>query len=92
MSLTGVDVGSREDIYRLIEELAREGVAILLISSDLKELLALCHRTLVVREAAVVGQLGPQASEHDIVAAATLEPSPGSSTPVNDIRVELMKP
>ena len=71
----GVDVGSREDIYRLIEELAREGVAILLISSDLKELLALCHRTLVVREAAVVAQLGPQASEHDIVAAATLEPS-----------------
>lgn len=71
----GVDVGSREDIYQLIEALAREGVAILLISSDLKELLALSHRTLVVREATVVAQLGPQASEHDIVAAATLEPS-----------------
>ena len=71
----GVDVGSREDIYLLIEALAREGVAILLISSDLKELLALSHRVLVVRNAMVVAELGPNASEHDIVAAAVLQRS-----------------
>ena len=71
----GVDVGSREDIYLLIEALAREGVAILLISSDLKELLALSHRVLVVRDAMVVAELGPNASEHDIVAAAVLQRS-----------------
>ena len=67
----GVDVGSREDIYRLIEALAQQNVAILLVASDLKELLALCHRVLVVRDAEVVAAFGPNASEHAIVAAAS---------------------
>ena len=70
----GVDVGAREDIYGLIETLGREGVAVLLISSDLKELLSMCHRVLVVRDAAVVAELPANASERDIVDAAVSQP------------------
>ena len=70
----GVDVSAREDIYGLIETLGREGVAVLLISSDLKELLSMCHRVLVVRNAAVVVELPANASERDIVDAAVSQP------------------
>jgi ABC-type sugar transport system ATPase subunit len=66
----GVDVGAREEIYRLMDTLSREGVSVVLISSDLKELLSLCHRILVVRDATVVAELPPTASEVDIVGAA----------------------
>jgi ABC-type sugar transport system ATPase subunit len=66
----GVDVGAREDIYNLIERLARDGVAIVLISSDLKELMALCDRVLVIRDARVVAQLPANATELEIVEAS----------------------
>lgn len=66
----GVDVRAREEIYALIDSLSREGVAIILISSDLKELLSLCHRLLVIRDARVVAELPPGASEADVVDAA----------------------
>jgi ABC-type sugar transport system ATPase subunit len=66
----GVDVGAREEIYALIESLARSGVAIVVVCSDLKELLGLAHRILVVREARVVAELPPNAQEHDIVEAS----------------------
>jgi ABC-type sugar transport system ATPase subunit len=66
----GVDVAAREEIYALIDTLSRQGVTIVLVSSDLKELLALCHRILVVRDAVVVAELPASASEHEIVEAA----------------------
>ncbi|HEY2558146.1 MAG TPA: sugar ABC transporter ATP-binding protein [Caldimonas sp.] len=66
----GVDVGAREEIYRVIESLAEAGVAVVVISSDLKELLALSHRVLVVRAARIVADLPPTAQERDIIEAA----------------------
>ena len=66
----GVDVGAREEIYRVIESLAAWGVAVVVISSDLKELLALSHRVLVVRSARVVADLPSTAQEQDIIEAA----------------------
>jgi ABC-type sugar transport system ATPase subunit len=66
----GVDVAAREEIYALLDQLSRDGVAIILISSDLKELLSLCHRILVIRDAAIVTELPTNASEADIVDAA----------------------
>ena len=66
----GVDIAAREEIYGLIDALACEGVTIVLISSDLKELSALSHRLLVVREATVVAELPAGAAEADIVDAA----------------------
>ncbi len=53
----GVDVGAKAEIHELIRSLAREGKAILLISSDMPELFALCHRLLVLREGRAVGEL-----------------------------------
>jgi ABC-type sugar transport system ATPase subunit len=72
----GVDVGAREEIYALIESLARSGVAIVVVCSDLKELLGLAHRILVVREARVVAELPPNAQEHDIVEASVPSAAP----------------
>ena len=55
----GVDIGARSEIYRVIAGLARRGVAVLLVSSDLEELLGLSHRVLVMRRGEVTGELGP---------------------------------
>ncbi len=53
----GVDVGAKDDIYRLIGELAGQGLACLLISSELSELVATCDRAVAVYEGHVVGEL-----------------------------------
>ena len=54
----------------------RSGVAIVVVCSDLKELLGLAHRILVVREARVVAELPPNAQEHDIVEASVPSAAP----------------
>ncbi len=53
----GVDVGARAEVYRLIRELAAGGLATLVISSDLPEILALSDRILVMREGEISGEL-----------------------------------
>ncbi|MET3615859.1 ribose transport system ATP-binding protein [Rhizobium aquaticum] len=53
----GVDVGAKSEIYRIIDELAREGIAIVMISSDLPEIIGIADRALVIREGRIVGQV-----------------------------------
>jgi len=53
----GIDIGAKAEAHRLVLELAGQGVAVLLISSDLPELLALSHRILVMHKGAIVGEL-----------------------------------
>ncbi|MGG7507251.1 sugar ABC transporter ATP-binding protein [Plantibacter sp. YIM 135249] len=53
----GVDVGARSEIYRIITELSASGMAVIMASSDLPEILSLSHRALVMREQTVVAQL-----------------------------------
>jgi ABC-type sugar transport system ATPase subunit len=53
----GVDVGSKADIYRILRDLAAGGMALLVISSDLPEVLALAHRIIVMCESRVAGEL-----------------------------------
>jgi ABC-type sugar transport system ATPase subunit len=68
----GVDVGAREEIHGILEELAAKGVAILLASSDLIEVLRLAHRVLVLRDGRVVGEIdGASATQEAIVQLAT---------------------
>ncbi len=68
----GVDVGAKAEIYRLIRAIAAEGVAVLMISSELPEVLGLSDRVLVMREGCLVGELdGPTAQEHEVMAMAT---------------------
>ena len=52
----GVDVGAKLAIYQLITSLAREGMAVLLISSELEEVLGLSHRVLVLRQGKIVAE------------------------------------
>ena len=68
----GVDIGARAEMYRLIRERAAGGVAFLLISSDLPELLGLAHRLLVVYKGRIAGELPrAQAEPHRILAMAS---------------------
>ncbi|MCB1486592.1 MAG: sugar ABC transporter ATP-binding protein [Bauldia sp.] len=53
----GIDVGAKADIHRLVAQLAEQGLGVLLISSDLPELLALSHRILVMHKGRIVGGL-----------------------------------
>jgi ABC-type sugar transport system ATPase subunit len=67
----GVDVGAKRDLYQLIVELAANGVAILLISNEMEEILGLAHRVLVMRAGRIVAELsGDQMTEEAIMAAA----------------------
>ena len=68
----GVDVGARQEIYRIIRELAAEGVAIVLVSSDLPEILSVCERVIVMHEGRITGELSAsQMTEANIMYRAT---------------------
>lgn len=67
----GVDVGAKAAIYELIQQAATQGTAVLVSSSDAKELASLCHRVLLVEQGQVVGELdGDGLTETALVHAA----------------------
>ena len=71
----GVDIGAKSEIYRLIDELARRGMAVLVISSELPEIVGVCDRVVVMREGLLVGEVGGASgltiTQENIVALAT---------------------
>jgi len=70
----GIDVGAKFEIYRMLGELAGKQKAIIFVSSDLKELMAVCDRIVVVSAGRIAGQFEPdQWSEEEIMAAAFSE-------------------
>lgn len=69
----GIDVNAKAGIYHLMRELAREGTAILMISSDLPEVIGAADRILVMRAGAIVSEFGPGPTEAQIMLAATGE-------------------
>lgn len=74
----GVDVGAKSEIYRLISDLAAEGMAILLISSELTELLGMCDRIAVMRQGTISGTLPRQNATPEAIMSLAL---PSSSSP-----------
>jgi rhamnose transport system ATP-binding protein len=74
----GVDVGAKAEIYRLVQELAQQGLAILLISSELPEILLLSHRILVMRQGVLAGELPAGAREEEVLALA-MPPGDGAN-------------
>jgi len=67
----GVDVGARMEIYRLIDELARKGLALIVISSDLLEIIGMCDRVMVMSQGRVAGFLEKsELSEENIMRLA----------------------
>jgi ribose transport system ATP-binding protein len=68
----GIDVGAKSEIYALMDELAQQGAAILMISSDLEEILGMSDRVLVMHESHLAGELARDAlSEEAIMHLAT---------------------
>jgi ribose transport system ATP-binding protein/rhamnose transport system ATP-binding protein len=68
----GVDVGARAEIYRLLRDLAARGVALLVVSSDLPEVLALADRVVVMADGRLAGEIpGSEATEEAILQLAT---------------------
>lgn len=63
----GIDVGAKVEIHRLLRELARSGIGIIVISSELPELLGLSDRVLVVREGQIAGELSADAMSEEAV-------------------------
>jgi ribose transport system ATP-binding protein len=54
----GIDIGAKSDIYRVIDKMAKENIAVVVISSELPELVGICDRVLVMREGKIAGQVG----------------------------------
>jgi ribose transport system ATP-binding protein len=68
----GVDVQAKSEIHRILRELARSGVGIVVISSELPELIGLCDRVLVVREGLINGEVeGDEITEENIIRLAS---------------------
>jgi ribose transport system ATP-binding protein len=68
----GIDVGAKQEIYELMEELAAEGVAILFVSSELEEVLGMSDRALVMHEGRLTGELQRcELSEEAVMRMAT---------------------
>jgi ribose transport system ATP-binding protein len=68
----GIDIGTKQQVYQFIAELARKGKAVIVISSEMQELLGICHRILVMRGGRIVGEVsGDTMTESDIVFYAT---------------------
>lgn len=64
----GIDIGAKEEIYKLMVELAREGKYILMVSSDMPELIAMCDRVIVMRQGRIMAELGrDQISEEAVL-------------------------
>jgi ABC-type sugar transport system ATPase subunit len=66
----GVDVGAKRGIYELIHTLAREGLAVLFISSEHEEILGLAHRVLVMRDGEIVAELDQDTMSEDAILRA----------------------
>jgi ABC-type sugar transport system ATPase subunit len=76
----GVDIGTKAEIYGLFDELVREGIAILVISSDLPEVLALADRVLIMRHGRLTGELTrSNATEEKVMHLAALGTSEASA-------------
>jgi len=67
----GIDVGSKSEIYKIINQLAKEGMSVLMVSSETPELLGTCDRILVVSGGKIVGEFDPKvATQADLMHAA----------------------
>ena len=95
----GVDVGARSEIYRIITEFAQAGMAVVMASSDMPEIIGLSHRAFVMRDGVFVGELDRAALDHPSVQESVFRmataldgpthvPDPAPSTPTADERPE----
>ncbi|QRM57781.1 sugar ABC transporter ATP-binding protein [Sinorhizobium sp. BG8] len=68
----GIDVGAKAEIHRLLRELALSGIGVVVISSEMPELIGLCDRALVVREGRIAGEIsGDEMTEESVIRLAS---------------------
>jgi ribose transport system ATP-binding protein len=69
----GIDVGAKSEVYKLMNNLAREGKSIIMISSELPEILRMSHRVIVMCEGRITGELDAgEATQEKIMQLATI--------------------
>jgi ribose transport system ATP-binding protein len=74
----GIDVGAKAEVQALVDELADDGLAVLLISSDTEELIEGSDRVVVLKDGAVVRELtGDAVTEHELMRAIAAVPTGG---------------
>jgi ABC-type sugar transport system ATPase subunit len=69
----GIDVGAKTEIYQLMEALLRQGIAIIMISSELPEILALSDRILVLSKGRITGSFTRQEADQEKIMAAAVQ-------------------
>jgi ribose transport system ATP-binding protein len=80
----GIDVGAKEEIYTLLDELAAQGKSIIMISSELPEVLRMSHRIAVMSEGRITGELtADEATQERVMHLATLRPGEPGDHPGN---------
>lgn len=73
-----MDVGAKAEIYNVIQDLAGQGLGIVVVSSYMPELLGICDRVIVVREGSIAGELAArEATEEDVLRLASPAGSDG---------------
>ena len=63
----GIDVGAKSEVYRILRDIAKEGIGILMVSSELPELLALCDRILVMHEGRLTGERSREEASEELI-------------------------
>ena len=66
----GIDVGAKEEIYLLINELAASGLAVVVISSELPEVIGICDRIITLCEGRLTGEISKEEATQEILLAA----------------------
>ena len=68
----GIDVGAKQEIYQLMDELAGQGIAVLFVSSEMEEIIGMSDRVIVMHEGRITGELTrEQLSEESVMHLAT---------------------
>jgi L-arabinose transport system ATP-binding protein len=84
----GVDVGAKAEIYTIISKLAEAGTALLIVSSDLPEVIGLADRILVMKDGRLAGELPGGATEEQILALAMTHDAGSRTNPIHDPETE----
>lgn len=74
----GIDVGAKVEVFEVMDQLARSGAAILMVSSEMPELLQVADRILVMRQGRITGELPGRTTQEAIMRLAAFETEPGT--------------
>ena len=66
----GIDIGAKAEVFRLVAERARQGLAVIYSTSEVGECLSVAHRIIVMRRGKISAEFGPDASKEQIMAAS----------------------